>query len=205
MTKLSTVAYLRVSTVDQDLEKNKAEILKFANDQRLGHVEFVEEKISGRVDFKERKIAKILDDLQKEDVLIVNELSRLGRSTLQILQILDIARSKSIKVYAIKGGWQLDDSMQSKIVSTMFAMLSEIERDLISERTKEALKAKKALGIKLGRPKGPGKSSLDQYKDEILAFLQTGYPKTKIANKYGVSRQNLYNWISKNEITVPSN
>ncbi|MEW5821902.1 MAG: recombinase family protein [Cyanobacteriota bacterium] len=199
---MATHAYLRVSTAEQDLEKNKAEILKFVNDRKLGNVEFWEEKISGRVDFKERLIADILDKLGRNDNIIVNELSRLGRSTLQILQILDIARTKGINVYAIKGGWQLDDTIQSKIVSTMFAMLSEIERDLISERTKEALRAKKAQGIKLGRPKGPGKSKLDIYKDEIVAFLKTGYPKTKIAKKYGVSRQNVYNWIQKNNIDV---
>lgn len=199
---MTTTAYLRVSTMDQDLEKNKAEILKFANDKHLGHVEFIEEKISGTVDFKERKIAKILEDLSENDNIIVSELSRLGRSTLQILQILDIARNKNINIYALKGNWQLDDTMQSKIVSTMFAMLSEIERDLISERTKEALRAKKAMGIKLGRPKGPGKSKLDQYKEEIEAFLKTGYSKANIARKYNVSRQNLYNWIQKNKIAV---
>lgn len=200
---MRTVAYLRVSTIEQDLEKNKNEILQFANNRKLGHVEFVEEKISGTVDFKQRKIADILDQLEKGDNIIVNELSRLGRSTLQILQIIDIARNKGINVYAVKGAWQLDNSMQSKIVSTMFAMLSEIERDLISERTKEALRARKAQGIKLGRPKGPGKSKLDQFKEEIVAFLNTGYPKTRIASKYGVSRQNLYNWMEKNDIKIP--
>jgi DNA invertase Pin-like site-specific DNA recombinase len=197
---VKTVAYLRVSTLEQDLDKNKADILKFSNDKRLGNVDFVEEKISGTVDFKERKIATILEELERGDNIIVSELSRLGRSTLQILQILDIARNKGINVYAIKGGWQLDNTMQSKIVSTMFAMLSEIERDLISERTKEALKARKAQGIKLGRPKGPGKSKLDNYREEIVAMLKTGYPKSRIARKYGVCRQNLYNWLTKNNI-----
>lgn len=199
---MRSVAYLRVSTLEQDLEKNKAEILKFANDKRLGNVDFYEEKISGTIDFKERKISLILDELGSGDNIIINELSRLGRSTLQILQILDIARQKGINIYAIKGNWQLDDSMQSKIVSTMFAMLSEIERDLISERTKEALKARKAMGIKLGRPRGPGKSKLDKNKEEIVALLTTGYPKTKVAKKYNVSRQNLYNWIEKNKIEI---
>ena len=84
----------------------------------------------------------------------------------------------------------------------MFAMLSEIERDLISERTKEALRAQKAMGIKLGRPKGPGKSKLDLYKEEIEAFLTTVYSKANIARKYNVIRQNLYNWIQKNKIAI---
>lgn len=199
---MRTVAYLRVSTLEQDLEKNKAEILKFANDKQFGHVDFVEEKISGKVNFKERKIAQILEELNEGDNIIVNELSRLGRSALQILEIIDIARQKGVNIYAVKGPWQLDKSLQSKMLSMIFAMLSEVERDLISERTKEALQSRKNQGIKLGRPKGPGKSQLDKSKDEIIALLKTGVPKSKVAKKYDVSVQNLYNWLKKNKITL---
>ena len=193
--KLKTIAYLRVSTVEQDLEKNKHDILTFANDNKLGHVEFIEEKISGTVNWKDRKIFEIINNMIKDDNLIVSELSRLARSTLQILEILDLARKKGINIYAIKGCWKLDNSMQSKIISTMFAMMSEIERDLISERTKEALKERKLRGIKLGRPKGKGKSKLDIYETEILSMLNYGVPKSKVAEKYNTSVQNLYNWL----------
>lgn len=193
---MKTIAYLRVSTEEQDLEKNKHDILAFANDNKLGHVEFVEEKISGTVNWKDRKIYEVINSLGRDENLIVSELSRLARSTLQILEILDIARKKGINIYALKGGWKLDDSMQSKIISTMFAMMSEIERDLISERTKEALKERKNRGVILGRPKGKGKSKLDDYKTEILSMLNYGLSKAKIAKKYNTSTQNLYNWLN---------
>lgn len=201
---MRTVAYLRVSTIEQDLEKNKSDILHFANEKKLGHVEFFEEKISGTTKWQDRKIAEVINSLNEGDNLVVSELSRLARSTLQILEILDIARKNKINVYAIKGNWQLDNSMQSKIISTMFAMMSEIERDLISERTKEALKAKKAQGIKLGRPKGKGKSRLDEFELEIKSMIQVGVPKTKVARKYNTTVQNLYNWIKMNNIEVSS-
>jgi len=192
---MKTVAYLRVSTEVQDLEKNKADILKYSNENKLGNVEFAEEKISGTKNWKNRKIAEVIGKLKAGDHLIVSELSRLARSTLQILEILDIARKKNINIHAIKGGWKLDDSMQSKIISTMFAMMSEIERDLIAERTKEALRARKAQGIKLGRPEGKGKSKLDEFETEILSMINYGVPKTTIAKKYNTTAQNLYNWL----------
>ncbi|MGD0663200.1 MAG: recombinase family protein, partial [Syntrophorhabdales bacterium] len=98
-----TVAYLRVSTDGQDLEKNKADILHLANEKKLGHVEFVEEKVSGKISWKERKIKSVIDGLEKGDNLIVAELSRLGRSMLDIMEILKIAKDKEINVYAVKG------------------------------------------------------------------------------------------------------
>lgn len=109
------------------------------------------------------------------------------------------AKERQISVHAVKGGWALNDSMESKIVLMMFAMISEIERDLISERTKEGLRARKAAGIKLGRPKGPGKSKLDRYKEEILALLANGSTKTFIANKYQTTAGNLSNWLKNQD------
>jgi len=199
---MKTVSYLRVSTEGQDLEKNKADILKYANDNKLGNVEFTEEKVSGTKNWRNRKIADVINNLKSDDNLIVSELSRLARSTLQILEILDVARKKNINIHAIKGGWKLDNSMQSKIISTMFAMMSEIERDLISERTKEALRARKAQGIKLGRPQGKGKSKLDEFKTEILSMINYSVPKSTIAKKYNTTTQNLYNWLEKQQEKV---
>lgn len=192
-----TVAYLRVSTNDQDLEKNKADILSFANDRDFGKVVFVEEKVSGKKSWKDRKIKSIIDGLGDGDRLMVPELSRLGRSMLEVMEILAQAKEKGISVYAIKGNWELNGTIQSKIVGMVFAMAAEIERDLISARTKEALKARKAAGVKLGRPRGKGKSKLDQYSEEIDAMLKMGAPKTYIAKKYGVSVPTLYNWLEK--------
>jgi len=200
MIKQRTVAYLRVSTIDQDLEKNKADILKLANDKDMGKVEFVEEKISGKVSWKKRKIAEVIEELKNGDNLIVSELSRLGRSMLECMEILSIAAQKNINVYAIKGNWELNNTIQSKIVAMAFSMASEIERDLISSRTKEALRVKREQGVKLGRPRGMGKSRLDQYKPEIEALLLNGSTQRFISKRYDTTEANLHNWIKKNNI-----
>ena len=196
------VGYLRVSTASQDLEKNKADILTYANNQKLGNVEFVEEVVSGKVSWKLRKIKEVIDSLEKDDWLIVAELSRLGRSMLEIMEIISEAKRKGINIYAIKNNWSLNGSIESKILLMVFSMASEIERDLISARTKEGLKAIKASGVKLGRPKGPGKSKLDQYQQQIVALLKDGVPKKVVARRYGTSIVNLYNWIAKNTLDV---
>ncbi|WP_053332801.1 recombinase family protein [Candidatus Jidaibacter acanthamoebae] len=193
-----TIAYLRVSTIDQDLDKNRAAILNLANEKGLGQVQFIEEKASGKTPWRERKIAEILESMQSDSNIIVSELSRLGRSMLECMEILSIAFQKGINVYAVKGNWQLDKSIQSKIMAMALAMAAEIERDIISKRTTEALRVKKAAGIKLGRPIGPGKSKLDDYKVEIEALLKNGSTKKFIAARYKTTPANLHNWLRKN-------
>lgn len=197
MSKSRTVAYLRVSTADQDLEKNKSDILHLANNKALGQVEWVEEHVSGSVSWRKRGIARILDELQAGDTLVVSELSRLGRSMLECMEILSIATQKDINLYAVKGNWQLDGTIQSKIIAMAFAMAAEIERDLISQRTKEALAARKRVGKKLGRPKGSGKSKLDKYRPEIEALMANGATQKFIAGRYGTTEANLSRWLKK--------
>ena len=197
-----TIGYLRVSTKEQDLEKNKADILRLANDKDLGKVHFIEEKVSGIKDWRERKLGETLTGLNSGDNLIVSELSRLGRSTLQILEIMKVAKENDVNVYSVKGNWTLNGTMESIILLYIFAMVAEIERDLISERTKEALKARKAAGVTLGRPKGPGKSKLDKYKPEIVALLRNGAKKNYVAERYGSTSVNLSNWLNKNKINA---
>jgi DNA invertase Pin-like site-specific DNA recombinase len=194
------IAYLRVSTLDQDLEKNKADILHLANEKNLGKVEFMQEKVSGKVSWRQRKIAQVLEDLKKGDVILLSEFSRLGRSMLECMEIISIAMQKGIRIYTVKGNWQLDDSIQSKVMAMVFSMASEIERDLISKRTRESLKAKRLAGVKLGRPKGPGKSKLDIYRPEIEALLSNGSTQKFIAARYNVTEATLSNWIKKNKI-----
>lgn len=194
------IAYLRVSTAKQDLEKNKADILHLANNNNFGKVEFVEERVSGKKSWKERKLKRVIDELGEGDRLIVPELSRLGRSMLEIMEILSVAKEKGIFVNTVKGNWSLNGSIQSKIIGMVFAMAAEIERDLISQRTKEALRARKAAGVKLGRPRGPGKSKLDKYREEITALLRNGSTRTFIAKRYGTTQANLLNWLKKNKI-----
>ncbi len=196
-----TVGYLRVSTGKQETEKNKSSILKFANERNLGKVTFVEEKVSGIKDWRKRKLAAVLDELKKGDNLVVPELSRLGRSMLGILEVLKIAKEKAINVFAIKGDWSLNNTIQSKMVSGIFAMIAEVERDLISMRTKEALEARKKAGIKLGRPKGPGKSKLDKFDPEIKALLSAGSTLKYIARRYGCAESTLINWLTKRKIS----
>jgi DNA invertase Pin-like site-specific DNA recombinase len=195
-----TVAYLRVSTLDQDVAKNKTDILHFANQRDLGKVHFVEEIASGRKSWHERRIAMVLEELQFGDKLVVAELSRLGRSMLECMEILALATRKGILVYAVKGNWQLDGSMQSKIVALAFSMAAEIERDLISQRTKEALRFKKEQGMVLGRPKGPGKSKLDAFRPEIESLLANGATQKFVALRYHTTEANLHNWLKRHEI-----
>lgn len=202
--KPRTIAYLRVSTADQDLEKNKADILRYANDKDLGKVEFIEEKISGTVSWKKRKIAEIVEQLTEGDNIIVSELSRIGRSMLEIMQVLCICLEKGVHIYAIKGSWQLDNSIQSKVMAMALTIAAEIERDLISLRTKEALQVRKAKGMSLGRPKGKGKSKLDKYRPEIEALLNNGSTQKFIANRYETTEANFTNWMKKNKVLKPS-
>ena len=194
------VGYLRVSTLDQDIEKNKADILKLANEKQIGKINFIEEKVSGRVRWKDRKIGELIEDLRSGDSIVVSELSRLGRSMLECMEILSIATQKGIKVFSVKGNWELNQSIQSKIIAMAFSMAGEIERDLISQRTKEALRAKKEAGIKLGRPKGPGKSKLDLFRPEIEALLSSGSTQRFIAKRYGTTEANLHNWMRKHGV-----
>lgn len=200
--KQKTIGYLRVSTIDQDLEKNKHEILDLANNKDFGKVEWVEEKVSGKKSWKQRKIKEWIDKLGDGDRIIVPELSRLGRSMLEIMEMLSIAKEKGICIYAVKGGWELNGSIQSKVMAMAFSIAAEIERDLISKRTTEALRARKAAGVKLGRPKGPGKSKLDKHHEEIVALLRNGSTKSYVAKKYGTTLPNLYNWLNKNKINA---
>jgi DNA invertase Pin-like site-specific DNA recombinase len=113
------------------------------------------------------------------------------------MEILSIARQKDIHVYAVKGRWHLEQSIQSKIIVIAFSMAAEIERDLISQRTTEALRFRKAQGIKLGRPRGPGKSKLDPYRPEIEGLLVNGSTQRFIARRYKTIEANLHNWLKK--------
>ncbi len=148
-----------------------------------------------------RKIAEVLDQLKAGDSIIVSELSRLGRSMLECMEILSVSLQKGVHIYAVKGNWKLDNSIQSKIVAMAFSMAAEIERDLISSRTTEALRHRKVQGMKLGCPTGPGKSKLDQYRVEIEALLSNGSSQRFVAKRYKTTEANFSNWMKKNNIT----
>ena len=193
---MATYAYLRVSTIDQNTEKNKMDVLKFVNDKKLGNVEFVEEQISGKSNFKNRQLGALLERMEKGDILIVPELSRIARSITQIFEVIDITKQKGIELYSIKENFtNTDKSITSTVTTTVFALVAQIERDLISLRTIEALQAKKANGEKLGRPKGRGKSKLDENREEILKLVELKVPKTIIARQYNTSTANLHRFL----------
>ena len=195
-----TVGYVRVSTPDQDLEKDKADILSFTNTHDLGRVTFVEDVVSGKTPWRQRKIATVIEGVTAGDALIVTELSRLGRSMLECMEILSIATARGLRVYALRGNWRLDDTLHSKIIAMAFSMAAEIERELISARTKEALRARRAAGQSLGRPRGPGKSKLDSYRPEIEALLANGSTQRFIAHRYRTTPSNLSNWLKKHNL-----
>ncbi len=195
---MTTHAFLRVSTLLQDTEKNKIDILQFANHMKLGNVEFTEERASGKINYKERKLGALIDRLNTGDVLIVPELSRIARSITQILEVIKVTKDKGVTLYSLKENFcNNEDSITNTVTSTIFALVAQIERELISLRTREALHSRKSQGIKLGRPKGKGKSKLDKHKEDILKMLSYGVPKTLIAKQYGTSVGNLYNFLSK--------
>ena len=195
---MSTKGFIRVSTLDQDTEKNKLDILQFANSRKLGNVEFVEEKVSGTKDYKKRKLGALLDSMTSNDVLIVPELSRIARSTIQILEVIQLTQDKGITLYSLKENFcNMDNSIASTVTKTIFALVAQIERELISLRTREALHSRKAQGIKLGRPTGKGKSKLDVHKDDILKLVALGVPKTMIARQFNTTKGNLYNFLNR--------
>ena len=195
---MSTYAFIRVSTLEQDTERNKIDILQFANRMKLGNVDFTEEQCSGKISYKERKLGALLNSMQSGDVLIVPELSRIARSITQILEVIKVTKDKGITLYSLKENFcNNEDSISATVTSTIFALVAQIERELISMRTKEALHARKIAGVKLGRPKGKGKSKLDEHREDILKLISLQVPKTMIARQFNTSVGNLNNFLSR--------
>jgi len=192
-----TYAYLRVSTDKQETENQKYEILKYANDRKLGNVEILEETVSGRKSWKERQLGKLIEEIEKGDILIVTELSRLGRSMLEIMEILSILLRKGVEIHVVKSNQVLKDDLQSKVFAMAFSIAAEIERELISQRTREALARRRAEGKSLGRPKGSYSSKLDKHKDQIEEFLSKGVSVASIAKIIGVPYTTMYSYLKR--------
>lgn len=198
-----TVAYLRTSTNKQDLNNQKLEILEFARRHDLKVDEFVEITVSSRKTSKQRRIDELLEKLVDSDTLIVTELSRLGRSTSEVIALVNELIHRGIRVIVIKQNLNVaQHDMSSKIVVTLFSLFAELERDLISMRTREALAAKRAQGVVLGKPRGVIQvSKFDDNQERIEELLALGLSVRKIAHLLGYnSHVGLNTYVKKRRI-----
>ena len=192
-----TYAYIRVSTDRQTLENQRFEIINYCRSENL-HVDvWIQETVSGTLETTERKLGELLKQVRKGDVIICAELSRLGRSLFMIMNILNICLKKECRVWTVKERFRLGEDIQSKVLAFTFGLAAEIERQLISTRTREALARKKAEGVALGRPKGSATvmNKLDRHRDVILLLLDSHRPVAAIARDIGCSRTTLYHWL----------
>ena len=198
--KLMIYGYIRVSTDTQTVENQRFEINKFCASQQIVIDDWIEETISGTKNYTKRQLGNLLKKVHKDDIIICSELSRLGRNLFMIMEILNICMTKECRVWTIKDNYRLGDDIQSKVLAFAFGLSAEIERNLISQRTKEALARKKAEGVRLGRPKGS--SSKNSYKlcDKeplVLHLRAKGMSFRKIAKRLHVDRGTVRRYYNK--------
>lgn len=185
-----TTAYLRISTDRQTLENQRSEIRRFANEKKLNVDKWVEEVVSGKVKDSERKLGYLLKRMKKGDVLIVSELSRLSRTLLDIMSIMRALLKRHVILYSVKENFCLSDNISSKVILFAFGLAAEIERDLISVRTREALAARKERGMILGHKTGvcPKMDYLKSNEEAILRAYRNGAKICQLSDMNGVSR-----------------
>lgn len=193
--------YIRVSSNKQTVENQRFEILQFCRREEITIDGWIEETISGTRTFKKRLLGPLLHKVKKGDIIICSELSRLGRNLFMIMEILNICMDKGCRVWTIKEGYRLGDDIPSKVLAFAFGLSAEIERNLISQRTKEALARKRAEGVILGRPKGsvnaPEKLKLYHKKAKIEKLLASGVSYNKIAHACRVDPKTLKRFIHR--------
>lgn len=198
------IAYLRVSTNQQDVDGQRLTVLDHA--QRLGLVvdEIMELEISSRKNLVARRVNELTEKLAAGDVLIVSELSRLGRSLSEVVSLINSMVAMGIRIIAVKQGVDIKDGKQDmagKVMVAIFSLLAELERDLISERTKMALNARRAAGVTLGRPKGSTSySKLDDKLEAITQLLRHRVSKSAIARMMGVGKSTLADYVRSRRI-----
>jgi len=194
-----TIAYIRASTNTQDVKNQRHEILEYGNREGLAIDEFIEVTVSSRQSSRKRRIEELQQRLQADDRLVVTELSRLGRSTGEVILLINQLVAQGVSVIIIKQNLRLGQGLQdmtAKVMVTLLALFGEIERDFISIRTKEALAAKKAQGVLLGKPKGTIQSSMyDKDRERIQELLGYGVPQKQITERhlgYGTTKSLSY-------------
>jgi putative DNA-invertase from lambdoid prophage Rac len=195
-------AYLRVSTDKQTVENQRYEILKYADTKKLSIDQWVEETASGVKSVKDRKVGELLTRMEKGDIFLVSELSRLGRNLMEVMSILHDCMEKDVKVFAIKEGYELGNNINSKVLAFAFSLSAEIERNLISQRTKEALARKKSEGMRLGRPKGSQNKEvkLTGKEEDIKKLLDKKVAVAAIARILDVNRLTVRSFIKTRKI-----
>ena len=193
--------YIRVSTDKQTTENQRFEIENFAQKNGIAINRWFEETISGATDFRQRKLGKLLKKLTKNDILIASEISRLGRNMLQVMTILHYCLSAEAQVWTIKDNYRLGSDIQSKVLAFAFGLSAEIERNLISQCTKEALSRIKSEGKKLGLPSGRGnkKLKLTDVEERINRMLEKKIPKAQIARQLKVDRMTLLRFLKRRQ------
>ena len=197
---MSVIAYLRVSTEKQHIENQKDEIRRFAASRSLTVDRWVTETVSGKTQNKDRKLGPLLRRMQSGDTLIVTEISRLSRTLTEIMAIMGQCLEKNIVLYSTKDGYAFDNSINSKVLAFAFGLVAEIEHNLISMRTKEALALRRAEGIRLGRPTGSKikQRILIDHREEIETLLHQGHSVRQICEKFNVSRSVYYTFRREN-------
>lgn len=193
--------YIRVSTDKQSVENQKFEINEYCKKHNLQINGYIQETISGTKNYHKRELGKLLSKIRKGDLIICAELSRLGRNLFMIMEILNICMTKGCRVWTIKDNYKLGEDIQSKVLAFAFALSAEIERNLISRRTKEALARIKAEGRHIGRKKGSRnkRSLINDKMEQITEMMRRGIPVTRIAAKVKVHRSTIYNHIRQIE------
>lgn len=194
---MTTIGYIRVSSNKQTLEHQRFEIENFALKKGIKIDTWIEEKISSRKALDKRKLGELLNNLQENDVLITCEISRLGRSLLEVMKILETCLNKNCQVWTIKENYRLGNDIQSKVLAFAFGLAAEIERNLISQRTKSSLANIKATGKKLGRPFNAETKKLKLAKNQkrIQTLLAKGVSKSQIARIFNVERATLRKYL----------
>lgn len=192
-------AYIRVSTELQSYEGQRYEIEQWASCREWEIDKWVQEKVSGTKDLKKRTLDGLLKRMKRHDILICTELSRLGRNMMMVMSILNTCSQKGIKIYSIKDNFELSDSLNAKIIAFAFSLAAEIERNLISQRTREALAAKRAAGVKLGRPFGKSRERkrFEQKEAYIRAQLAQGVSIGRLADELHVHRNTLSRYLNE--------
>lgn len=194
--------YIRVSTDKQTVENQRFEIQKYAKKSNLRIDQWIEETISGTIAPDKRNLGKLIEKTKSQDIIVCSELSRLGRNIFMIMSILNKLMESNVSVYTVKEGYRLGDDLTSKVLAFAFSISAEIERELISQRTREALRRRKAEGRTLGHPKGKKNShvKLTGQEEKIRSLLAFGYSKAKISKELKVCPATLYNFIKNGSL-----